>query len=83
MSFIHGELDALVDYDGCVVPSFTTARDAGLVAELASYCGDSRHATKFYLAHMVATDRQWTTFLARELKIYSGMRPPSAAPFCP
>lgn len=83
VSFIHGELDALVDYDGCVVPSFTTARDAGLVAELASYCGDSRHATKLYLAHMVATDRQWTTFLARELKIYSGMRPPSAAPFCP
>jgi len=82
-SFIHSELDALVDYDDCVVPSFRTARSAGLVAELTSYCGSSLHASKLYRAHKAATDRQWTTFLARELKIYSGMRPPSAAPFCP
>ena len=82
-SFIHSEFDAAVDYDGCVVPSFTKARSAGLVAELTSYCGDSLHATKLYQAHKAATDRQWTTFLARELRIYSGMRPPSADPFCP
>ncbi|MEJ7583969.1 MAG: alpha/beta hydrolase fold domain-containing protein [Acidimicrobiales bacterium] len=83
VSFIHGELDVLVDYDSCVVPSFETARAAGLVAELSSYCGDSRHATTLYKAHMAATDAQWTTFLARELRIYSGMRPPSASAFCP
>lgn len=82
-SFIHAELDPLVDYDGCVVPSFRTARSVGLVAELTSYCGEGQHATKLYQAHQVATDRQWTTFLARELGIYSGMRPPSAASFCP
>lgn len=83
VSFIQGELDPLVDYDYCVVPSFRAAREAGLVAELSSYCGDRRHAQKLYLAHQAATDKQWTTFLARELKIYSGMRAPSADPFCP
>lgn len=83
VSFIHSEFDALVDYRSCVVPSFSTARNAGLVAELTSYCGDRLHASKLYSAHRAATDSQWTTFLARELKIYSGMRPPSADPFCP
>jgi dienelactone hydrolase len=83
VSFIHGELDALVDYDTCVVPSFRTARQAGLVAELASYCGDRRHAQRLYVAYQLATDEAWTTFLARELKIYRDMRPPSAAAFCP
>lgn len=83
VSFIHGELDPMVDYDRCVVPSFATARAAGLVAELTSYCGERLHATKLYSAHQAATDLQWTTFLARELKLYSGMRPPSADAFCP
>ena len=82
-SFIHSELDTAVDYDDCVVPSFAKARSVGLVAELTSYCDDGLHASRLYQAHKVATDRQWTTFLARELRIYSGMRPPSAAPFCP
>jgi hypothetical protein len=35
-----------------------------------------------YDAHKSDTDAQWTTFLARELKIYTGMRPPSAEPTC-
>lgn len=82
-SFIASELDSLVDYDDCVVPSFRTARERGLVAELRSYCGSRLHASRLYQAHQVATDRQWTTFLVREMGIYSGMRPPSALGFCP
>ncbi len=82
-SFIHSELDMAVDYRDCVVPTFTAARAAGLVAELTSYCGQSGHAASLYQQHMAATDVQWTTFLARELKIYSGLRAPSAAPLCP
>ncbi len=83
VSFIHSELDAAVDYDRCVVPSFGTARAAGLVAELTSYCGESGHAQALYNTYKAATDSQWTTFLARELKIYSGLRPASSDPFCP
>lgn len=82
-SFIHSEFDVAVDYRGCVVPTFATARAAGLVAELTSYCGERLHASKLYQAHEIDTDRQWTTFLARELRIYRGMRAPSADPFCP
>lgn len=61
----------------------TTARADGLVAELTSYCTESAHAESLYAEHKAATDTQWTTFLARELHIYSGMRPPSADPLCP
>jgi acetyl esterase/lipase len=82
-SFIHSEFDQAVDYRDCVVPTFTAARAAGLVAELTSYCGASGHAASLYQQHLSATDAQWTTFLARELKIYSGLRPPSADPLCP
>lgn len=82
-SFIHSEFDRAVDYDSCVVPTFTRARAAGLVAELTSYCGESGHAKVLYQANQPATDAQWTTFLARELKIYRGLRPPSADPLCP
>jgi len=81
-SFIHSKFDAAVDYGDCVVPTFTTARAAGLVAELTSYCTESTHAADLYQKYLAATDAQWTTFLARELKIYSGLRPPSADPLC-
>lgn len=83
MSLIHSEYDQAVDYRGCVVPMVDTARGAGLVAELTSYCGQGGHAVVLYQAHQAATDEQWTTFLARELRIYSGLRPPSADPVCP
>jgi predicted esterase len=82
ISFIHSEFDQAVDYHNCVVPTVTTARDAGLVAELTSYCDQAGHAQVLYDANRAATDAQWTTFLARELRIYSGMRPPSADPVC-
>ena len=65
-----------------MVPTVTTARAGGLVAELTSYCGQNGHAQVLYEAHRPATDEQWTTFLVRELKIYSGIRPPSADPVC-
>lgn len=83
VSFIHGEFDSLVDYRGCVVPSFAAARAAGLVAELRSYCGSRLHATNLYSEYQREVDAQLTTFLARELGIYSGMRPASADAFCP
>jgi alpha/beta hydrolase fold len=81
-SFIHSKFDAAVDYGDCVVPTFTAARAAGLTAELTSYCNEATHAADLYQKYMAATDAQWTTFLARELKIYSGLRPPSADPLC-
>jgi len=64
--------------DGAVL----TARSKGLVAELTSYCSENGHAAALYATHKEATDEQWTTFLARELKLYQGMRPPSSAPVC-
>lgn len=81
-SFIHSQYDLAVDYPDCVVPTVTAARAAGLVAELTSYCGQNGHAQKLYSQHLAATDAQWTTFLARELRIYRDMRPPSADPLC-
>ena len=81
-SFIHSEFDQAVDYRDCVVPTFSAARAAGLVAELTSYCGQNGHAQSLYQQHLAATDAQWTTFLARELRIYSKLRPPSADPLC-
>jgi acetyl esterase/lipase len=81
VSFIHSELDPAVPYS-CAATTVLTARSKGLVAELTSYCGQAGHAEKLYEAHQAATDEQWTTFLARQLHIYTGMRPPSADPTC-
>ena len=52
------------------------------MAELTSYCTERGHAAGLYATHKAATDEQWTTFLTRELGLYSGMRPPSANPVC-
>lgn len=81
ISFIHSRYDAAVPYE-CVATTVTTARSKGLVAELTSYCNENGHADKLYAAHKAATDEQWTTFMARELGLYTGMRPPSADPVC-
>jgi predicted esterase len=81
VSFIHSKFDQAVPYS-CAALTVTTARAQGLVAELTSYCTESGHAEKLYTAHKAATDTQWTTFLARELLVYSGMRAPSADPVC-
>ena len=59
-----------------------TARNQGLVAELTSYCNEALHAANLYAAHREATDEQWTTFLARELLLYSDMGPATADPVC-
>jgi acetyl esterase/lipase len=80
-SFIHSKFDQAVPYS-CIAVTITTARANGLVAELTSYCTESLHAEKLYSAHKAASDTQWTTFLARELRVYSGMRAPSAEPVC-
>jgi dienelactone hydrolase len=80
-SWIHSEFDQAVPYS-CVAQTVTPARAAGLVAELTSYCNSSLHAENLYRPNQVATDQQWTTFLARELRIYSKLRPPSADPLC-
>ncbi len=81
-SWIHSELDPAAPYS-CIAETVTTARGAGLVAELTSYCDQNGHAQALYQAHLAETDAQWTTFLARELGLYSGMRPPSTDPVCP
>lgn len=81
-SGIASERDGAVPYE-CVATTVTTARSEGLVAELTSYCDENGHAAELYRQHKAATDEQWTTFLARELRLYRGMRPPSAAPLCP
>ncbi|HEY3724240.1 MAG TPA: alpha/beta hydrolase fold domain-containing protein [Acidimicrobiia bacterium] len=82
VSFIHSKGDRAVPYS-CVAQTVTAARAAGLVAELTSYCDSSLHAENLYAPNQAATDAQWTSFLARELKIYSGLRPPSQDPVCP
>jgi acetyl esterase/lipase len=81
VSFIHSKYDVAVPYD-CMAATVTTARGLGLVAELTSYCNSNLHAEKLYTPNQAATDAQWTSFLARELKIYSGVRPPSDDPIC-
>jgi acetyl esterase/lipase len=81
-SWIHSKGDAAVPYS-CAAQTVTTARAAGLVAELTSYCDSRLHAEALYTPNQAATDRQWTTFLARTMLIYSDMRPPSADPICP
>jgi len=52
------------------------------VAELTSYCNESTHAAALYRKYEAATDEQWTTFLARQLKLYTGMREATAKPVC-
>jgi acetyl esterase/lipase len=81
-SWIHAKFDQAVPYQ-CIAATVTAARAAGLVAELTSYCNSSLHAQSLYDPNEAATDAQWTTFLARELHIYSGLRAPSADPVCP
>lgn len=80
-SWIHSQLDPAVPYS-CAAQTVTTARSLGLVAELTSYCGQAGHAAKLYESNQAATDAQWSTFLARQLSIYSDMRPPSSDPVC-
>jgi predicted esterase len=81
-SWIHARFDPAVPYS-CAAQTVTSARAAGLVAELTSYCNSSLHAESLYTPNKAATDVQWTTFLAREMHIYSGLRPPTADPVCP
>jgi len=80
-SWIHAKFDQAAPYSA-EVTSVLKARSVGLVAELTSYCTSGLHAEALYKPNQAVTDAQWTTFLARELKIYSGMRPPSADPPC-
>jgi predicted esterase len=80
-SWIHAKFDQAAPY-AADVQGVLAARGAGLVAELTSYCTSGLHAQDLYQPNQAATDAQWTTFLARELGIYSGMRPPSADPPC-
>lgn len=81
MSAIHSKGDGAAP-DECQADTVTTARSNGLVAELTSYCNENGHAAQLYNQHKAVTDQQWTTFLARELRLYRGMRPPSADPVC-
>ncbi len=81
ISFIHAEIDGAVPYQ-CAATTVKTARSKGLVAELRSYCDEQGHASGLYQAHKAATDEEWTTFLARQLNLYSGIRPASADPTC-
>ena len=80
-SMIASRFDPAAAYPSTALTT-VTARGEGLVAELASYCNESLHAANLYAAHRAATDEQWTTFLARELLLYSEMRPASADPVC-
>jgi acetyl esterase/lipase len=80
-SWIHAQFDQAVPYQ-CIANTVTAARAAGLVAELTSYCSSGQHAQALYDPNKAATDVQWTTFLARELHVYSGMRQPAADPPC-
>lgn len=81
LDLIASRVDPAVPYD-CVARTITTARNASLVAELASYCNSSLHAQNLYEANKSVTDEQWTTFLVRQLDIYSQTRPPSADAVC-
>jgi len=81
VSLVHAEIDGAVPYE-CAATTVKTARSKGLVAELQSYCDEQGHAMALYRDHKAATDEQWTTFLARELRLYTGIRPPSADPTC-
>ncbi|MBX3068670.1 MAG: alpha/beta hydrolase fold domain-containing protein [Cryobacterium sp.] len=80
-SFIASRFDPAVNYKSTAL-TVTTARTAGLVAELTSYCDESLHAERLYEAHPRATDDQWTTFLARQLGLNTNVRESSANPLC-
>lgn len=80
-SFIHSEFDMAVPY-GCAATTVRTAQANGLTSELHSYCGENGHANSLYNQHRAATDDQWTTFLARELGLYTAM-PAFSSNFCP
>lgn len=80
-SFIASRLDPAAPYASSAL-TVITAREAGLVAELTSYCQEYLHALKLYRAHTEDTDAQWTTFLARSLDLHEGMREPSADAPC-
>ena len=80
-SFIASRYDQAVDYT-CSALTATAAADAGLVAELTSYCDEGLHAKDLYEEHKEATDEQWTTFLVRQLGIYSGTREPTEPEIC-
>lgn len=80
-SGIASKGDQAVSY-ACTAQTTVTARRAGLVAELTSYCNESTHGAALYRKYQTPTDEQWTTFLARHLKLYTGMRQPSTAPVC-
>jgi len=81
ISLIHAEFDEAVPYQ-CAATTVKTARAKNLVAELHSYCNQGGHAKNLYNTYKAATDEQWTTFLARQLNLYTGMRPASADPTC-
>lgn len=81
LSLIASRFDGAVPY-GCTADTVSTARSQGLVAELTSYCDERGHAAALYADHKEATDEQWTTFLARALRLYGGVRPPSSDLVC-
>lgn len=82
VSLIHAKFDPAVPYS-CAATGVLTARARGLVAELTSYCNEALHAGNLYDAHKAATDLQWTSFLTRELAIYTGGPPTTDDPVCP
>jgi acetyl esterase/lipase len=59
----HGDNAVLYS---CVDTTVTTARNAGLVAELHDYPG-TLHAKKLYEANKAQTDSEWTSFFVRYL----------------
>jgi predicted esterase len=81
VSLIESRFDGAVPYS-CVANTVATARSRGLVAELTSYCTESLHAAELRDAHKVATDEQWTDFLARYLPLYSNVPPMPDQPLC-
>lgn len=81
ISQIASRYDQAVDYS-CTANTTSTARAAGLVAELTSYCTSNLHAAKLYEPNKVATDQQWTTFLARWLDLRDDVRGPTAEALC-
>lgn len=80
-SFIASRYDQAVNYQ-CSALTAQAAHDAGLVAELTSYCNEGTHADALYNAYKTATDEQWTTFLVRHLGIYTETREPTAPVIC-
>jgi hypothetical protein len=73
------------EHYACAAATVTAARSFGLVAELESYSGPGQkaHANDLYKDHQDETDTRWTTFLTRELAIYSGMPAAEVEPVCP